>query len=781
LPTSDNIRLAAPPFAVSTSIRRKLTAIIMSVSAAALVLSGVLVVFSQMAVFRKSMALDHEQQAQMIANNCLAAVSFNDPEDATLILRTLASRASLAYASVSKADGEILATYRREGFNDEPLRFTDAGKHMFTSFWLLARAPIMIDGESIGTAFLQSDLRDLAVFWRQVTTIVAVSLLTAFLMAWVASFSLQRMISAPIERLIAIVRDVSRHRDYAVRAENIGRDEIGVLANAFNEMLSEVQLRDEQIREREQRTQAYLDVADVMIVAFDLDGRVTLINPRGCEILGLEEHDIVGKDWLAHFVPMRFRDSTRKVFAALMRGESRAMTRHENAILTGDGEERLIAWNNSVIRDNAGQVIFILSSGEDITDHRQAQEREVALRRQLARAERMETIGVLAGGVAHDLNNILGPIVALPEMIEADVIAATPDNTAARADILRALGMMSTSANRAASVVRDLLALSKKGHYERVPTDINKMPSLSPESACIRDLRECCPNVKVKLHKTTEALMVPASADHLCRVVDNLVRNAAEAITVKGTVTVTTSKRHLREDHDGYTILPAGDYAVIAVTDTGCGIEPDDMNRMFEPFYTRKSKTGRSGSGLGLSIVHGIVEDHDGHIDVESQIGRGTTFTLYLPLTRSPEIPAMPDESPLISGTGRILVVDDEPGQRFLASSSLKRLGYTVGVAEDGHSAVRLFTKAMERGETTPYDLVVLDMRMEPGFDGLDALRAIRTLYPEQSVLIASGHAEDDRSTAALAMGAKWLAKPYRIQGLARAVAEMLIPDCNAA
>lgn len=773
--TRDNEIISVGLPAASSSIRRKLIAIIMGITSSALILSGVLIVASRVTAYRKAMSSSHMLHARMIANNCLAAVAFNDQKDALLVLRTLSSRPSLAYASVSKANGEVLAIYRREGFTEEPQTDPGPGQHAFTADWLVAQEPIVLDGEVIGTAFLQADLSEFTLFLRQIITIVGGSVLIVFIIIWGISWKLQKLISRPVERLTDIVRDISHRRDYSVRAGNFGRDEIGILAGAFNEMLAELQIRDERLQEREQRTQDYLNVAGVMIIALDTAGTVTLINPKGCEILGCEEKNIVGKDWFVNFIPERIRDSVKRVFDELLLGETPAVQYYENKVRTAGGEERIITWNNSVIRDKAGRVVCILSSGEDVTERRQAEEREFALRDQLSRAERMESIGVLAGGVAHDLNNILGPMVVLPELIEEDLDAAMHGDAAAHQELLNSLSVMKVSATRAASVVRDLVVLSRRGHYERKPLDLNKLSCFTSASSGIKRIGEHHPEVRIKIRTCSDVLMVHGSEEHLTRIVDNLVRNAAEAIEGKGTITITTCQKHLESSYSGYVTIPPGDYALLEVADTGSGIEPDHISRIFEPFYTRKKKTESSGSGLGLSIVNGIIEDHQGYIDVESRVGRGTTFTIYLPLTGSSgELAASQKAGSLIHGTGRILVVDDEPGQRFLASRSLTRLGYTVGTADSGQYAVKIFTEAKHAQKPSPFDLIVLDMIMEPGFDGLDALKEIMTLYPEQKVLIASGHAEDGRSIAAMDLGARWLAKPYSLSNLAKAVAELL-------
>ena len=759
-----------------SSIRRKLTLVVMGMSASALILAGALIVFGQMTAFRKNLARDLVLQTDMIANNSLAAVSFADPDDAALILGSLASRPSISYAVVRIADGTALATFRRPGFDAAPQSFPVEGEtHVFKSGWLLAQKPVVLEGSTIGSVFLQSDLREINAFRRRIVETVLTSLLVVLLIAWVVSYKVQKLISGPIERLTGMVRDVSRRRDFSLRATHIGHDEIGVLANAFNEMLCEVESRDKQLKDREQRTKDYLNVAGVMIVAFDPGGKVTLINPKGCELLGLDEADVVGKDWFATFIPARVRERSKKDFDTFVRDAVGRVLHYENFILTGWGGERLVAWKNSLIRDDLGRVIAVLASGEDITERRQSEAREAALQEELARAERMKSIGVLAGGVAHDLNNILGPVVALPEFIRGDLDAAGNGDVNACESILKSVDMIENSGQRAASVVRDLLAVSRRGHYTRIPLDINKLSSLSHDSICIRNLSKTYPNASIRLCISDDTLPVLASLDHLCRVVDNLVRNAVEALNGNGTVTITAEKKVLSMPHVGYATVPPGEYATITVADTGCGMNMDELGRIFEPFYKNKKKTERSGSGLGLSIVHGIVDDHDGFIDVASAPGAGTTFCLYFPLVKPiDETVRLDNSESLIAGHGHILVVDDEPGQRFLACRSLTRMGYTVGDIDNGNAAVKLFAEAHARHHVSPYDLVLLDMTMEPGFDGVDTLLAIRAFFPEQKVLIVSGHAEDDRSATALALGAAWLNKPYKLNALAKAVADML-------
>jgi two-component system, cell cycle sensor histidine kinase and response regulator CckA len=412
---------------------------------------------------------------------------------------------------------------------------------------------------------------------------------------------------------------------------------------------------------------------------------------------------------------------------------------------------------------------------KDITERKQAEEREKVLREKLSRAERMESLGVLAGGVAHDLNNILGPLVLLPDLISEDLADLEKfDVKATQKD----LSVITDAANRAATIVRDLVSLGRRGHFTFVHMDVSQIQCISPDGTGIKRLKTENRNVTFSNKPNKGPLIISGDESHLSRVVLNLVQNAVESIEKKGKVTIKTSKKSLDTPLVGYETVPQGDYAVIEISDTGEGIDKEIFGRIFEPFYTRKKRSDRSGSGLGLSVVHGIVKDHHGFMDVKSDVGKGSVFALYLPLVaQSQEESGESGSAPVIGGTERVLVVDDEPGQRFIACRSLKRLGYEVAEAEDGHQAVKLFEQRDEGGNLkpeSPFDLIVLDMIMEEGFDGLDTYKAILKLYPNQKVIIASGHSEDGRAKDAVDLGAHWLAKPYQRDGIAGAVRKRL-------
>jgi CheY-like chemotaxis protein len=262
-----------------------------------------------------------------------------------------------------------------------------------------------------------------------------------------------------------------------------------------------------------------------------------------------------------------------------------------------------------------------------------------------------------------------------------------------------------------------------------------------------------------------DLLNIKGSPVHLGKTIMNLVSNAAEAIVEKGDVRIRTENRFLEQPLQGSDEATKGDYVLLTVSDNGRGISAKDVGKIFEPFYTKKVM-GRSGTGLGLAVVWGTVKDHRGCIDVQSEETKGSTFTLHFPVTR--EEPANAREALSIEtymGRGeKILVVDDVKEQRDLATSMLERLGYRVTTVSSGEEAI-----AYLRGEKA--DLVVLDMIMEPGMDGLETYQGILAIHPAQRAVIVSGFSETNRVVKAQELGAgAYVRKPYILEKIGVAI-----------
>jgi PAS domain S-box-containing protein len=403
----------------------------------------------------------------------------------------------------------------------------------------------------------------------------------------------------------------------------------------------------------------------------------------------------------------------------------------------------------------------ILTTLRDITAKKRNELERKALEERLARSEKMEAIGTLAGGVAHDLNNILGGIVGYPDLLLMDL----PEDSPLRRGILT----IKNSGEKAAAIVQDLLTLARRGVSVMEPVGLNQTITDYLRSPEFRKLCVFHPGILVENDLAPDLLPIQGSAVHLSKVVMNLVSNAAEAMPCGGAIRIETSNQYVDRTIRGYDQVTEGEYIVLRVSDTGIGIPQKDIKKIFEPFYTKKIM-GRSGTGLGMAVVWGTVKDHKGYIDIESAEGKGTTFTLYFPASRAaikPEGRKVLIEQFLSRGES-ILVVDDVAEQRELASAMLKKLGYVTETIESGEQAVEYLKKK-------PTSLVILDMIMEPGIDGLETYRQIREYRPEQKTIIVSGFAETDRVKEAQKLGAgHYLKKPYTLEKIAFAVRKEL-------
>jgi signal transduction histidine kinase len=397
----------------------------------------------------------------------------------------------------------------------------------------------------------------------------------------------------------------------------------------------------------------------------------------------------------------------------------------------------------------------------EIAEHEKTEEEKRKLAASLKRAERMEAIGVLAGSVAHDLNNILGSLVGYPDLLLLEL----PENSAQR----EALIAIRDSGMRATAVVQDLLTMARRGITSSQVLSLNEVVSDLMRSPEFLSLRAQYRDVRIEMKLDPGLLNVLGSSVHLSRAILNLAINSLEALDKGGQVTLATANVYVDTPSSGYEVLAEGEYVTLSVKDNGRGIPREDLDRIFEPFYTRKVM-GRSGTGLGMAIVWGTVKDHNGFIDVQSEEGRGTIFTLLLPATRE-ELRAAASKIRLVDVLGdgeSILVVDDVKAQRDLCSAMLTRLGYAVDVVASGEEAMKYVARR-------PVDLLVLDMIMAPGIDGLETYRKIIETRPGQKAVIASGYAENEKVKEAQALGAgAYVRKPYTFEKLARVVKDEL-------
>jgi signal transduction histidine kinase len=394
---------------------------------------------------------------------------------------------------------------------------------------------------------------------------------------------------------------------------------------------------------------------------------------------------------------------------------------------------------------------------QEIVERKRSEKERRYLEAQLAKSQKMEAIGTLAGGVAHDLNNILSGLVSYPELLLMDL----PEESKLKKPILT----IQKSGQKAAAIVQDLLTLARRGVSVREAMNLNELIEDYLNSPENQKILQHHPSVTVQTNLQADLFNMMGSPVHISKTIMNLVSNAAEAMPSGGKISITTENRYIDKSLKSYDAVDEGDYSTLTVMDTGIGISAEDIERIFEPFYTKKSM-GRSGTGLGMAVVWGTVKDHHGYIDVQSEVGEGSTFTLFFPVTRK----KLPIEKQSVSpekfkGNGEsILIVDDIEEQREIASGMLKKLGYNVNSVPSGEEALAYM---QDKGA----DLLVLDMIMNPGMDGLETYKKILEFNPEQKAVIASGFSESKHVKKAQRIGAgTYVKKPYSFEKIGLAV-----------
>jgi signal transduction histidine kinase len=395
-------------------------------------------------------------------------------------------------------------------------------------------------------------------------------------------------------------------------------------------------------------------------------------------------------------------------------------------------------------------------------ERKKAEAERVKLEAQLRRAQKMEAIGTLAGGVAHDLNNILSGIVSYPELILMELPESSP--------LRRPVTTIMQSGEKAAAIVADLLTLARRGVPVKEVESLNKIIEEYLQSPEHEKTISSHPGVTLDTRLQPDLLYLLGSRVHLSKVVMNLISNAAEAMPDGGVIQVTTENRYVDRPICGYDEVQEGDYVMLTVRDSGVGIAAEDQERIFEPFYTNKTM-GRSGTGLGMSVVWGTVKDHDGYIDIASEEGNGTTVTIYLPVTR---IRPAEDADTSFSleryrGNGEsILIIDDVEVQRDITSTILEKLGYRVAAVASGEEAVAY----LENGSA---DLLILDMIMDPGIDGLETYRRVLRQHSKQKAIVTSGFSETARVREVQRLGAgEFVRKPFTFEKIGVAVRKAL-------
>jgi PAS domain S-box-containing protein len=523
--------------------------------------------------------------------------------------------------------------------------------------------------------------------------------------------------------------------------------------------LDERKAIEQALLESEEKYRHFIENAPIGVGIIDLSGKVQYINKEIETVMGWRREDVIGK---YGFGLESFDEETRlrllERFRARLEGDKPKL--FEMSIKTKGGKVKHVQVITTILKKGnapvGAQMVFV-----DLSEREKAEAERKELLERLHRTEKMESLGALAGSVAHDLNNVLGVLVGYTELLLTKTADGDPNQKHLQS-ILR-------SSEKATAIIQDLLTLARRNVNVTQIVNLNQIVAeffLTPE---FERLTAHHPTVTFQSQPASDLLNLKGSPVHLTKTVMNLLSNAAEAITESGNVIVTTENVYLHRPLPGYHDVREGDYVVLRVQDDGQGIRAEDKDKIFEPFYTKKVM-GRSGTGLGLAVVWGTVKDHQGYITVESQPGQGSVFCLYFPATRQRVAhPRQKARFETLKGNGqKVLIVDDLPEQREVAQSLLEELGYQAVTAESGLDAVEYL-------KNHPADIVVLDMLMEPGIDGLETYRRMLQIRPGQKAILVSGYSETKQVKEALALGAcEYLRKPYTLEKIGTALQRAL-------
>lgn len=513
---------------------------------------------------------------------------------------------------------------------------------------------------------------------------------------------------------------------------------------------------EEALQKSEERYRSLVENADEAILVIQ-DGMIKFTNSRSVESFGYSEQEFLSIP-VFELIHPEDRDAVAKRYLQKVNGD-KAPTRHTYRAFHKRGHTKWIEIS-SVLIDWEGRPAT-LNLITDISDRRKTEEEKRNLEESLQRAQKMEALGQLAGGVAHDLNNVLGVMTGYAELL----LMETPQGQRARTHAEKIL----QSTEKGAAIIQDLLTLARRGVTVSEVVDLNGIVLGFLKTPVFEKIKEHHSHVTFRTELQEELLNIKGSSVHLEKSLMNLVINAAESIAGSGEVMIRTQSCYLDKAVMAYDEVGEGEYTLLSVSDTGMGIPAEHREKIFEPFYTKKAM-GRSGTGLGLAIVWGTVKDHGGYIDMQSEEGAGTTFTIYFPATRD-EITAPEKKTPIeqYMGNGEsVLVVDDIAEQREVASGILTRLGYRVHTVSSGE-------EALEYLKDHRADILVLDMIMMPGIDGFTTYRKILEIYPGQKAILVSGFSETDRVRGAQKLGAgAYVKKPYIMEKIGLALRDEL-------
>ncbi|HEX8948030.1 MAG TPA: ATP-binding protein [Dissulfurispiraceae bacterium] len=569
-------------------------------------------------------------------------------------------------------------------------------------------------------------------------TIIAVVFLNAFIRKYV------------LRPVLDLHTSISKHKEgeFPDIVPVHTSDEIGELSSEFNRMSVALREREERLSEERERLAVTLrSIGDAVIVT-DIEGIVTLLNTAAEKLTGWTMREAVGKPLteVFHIINEKTRERCENPVEAVIKTGLVVGLANHTALIGRDGTEMVIEDSAAPIRDRNSATIGVVLVFRDVTEKRKTEE-------ELLKVEKLQSVGLLAGGLAHDFNNLLTSIIGNISMAKI--------YTDAGGKAHERLEEAEKAARRATDLTYQLLTFSKGG----VP--IRKAASVVDIIRELASFTLSGTNVAQAFLVPGEIWNVDVDIGQMSQVFNNLIINAVQAMPGGGKISFILGNAVLSDDE--IPPLQKGEYVRISVGDTGAGIPEEHLPRIFDPYFTTKEQ----GSGLGLASAYSIIRRHDGHITVESKVGAGTTFTIYLPASKNKLASEKTEGRGITTGHGRILVLDDEASVRNVAGEMLRTLGYEVEFATNGTEAIETYRKAAEAGN--PFDAVILDLTIPGDMGGKEAVLKLREIDPNMKAIVSSGYSVDPVMAEYEVYGFKGvITKPYTIESFSRTLRETL-------
>lgn len=737
------------------SIRKKLPLILGATCLSALLLAGVAFLVNQRLDTRAALVEHVATLAKVIASRSTAALIFDDKKTATENLAVLSMLSQIDEAGIFHKEGPLFATYLREGKKASwPQQIPPTYSYTFNADIFELFQPIELEGKQLGMVYIQTNLTQYNHKLQEQAGIAILITGVTLLLAFLFSRRSLKSISQPIAELAALTRHVAEKNDYAVRAPaQNSRDEIGRLVEDFNNMLVQVEKRDAALRESKSRFRSLLDQAGDAFFLHDSEGRFVDVNERACESLGYTREELLHLTVFDVDADTRKESPKETVWDTLVPGQPATLygTHRRKDGTTFPVEVRIVLVEE-------GENRYLQGLARDISARKQAEAEQEKLEAQLRQAQKMEAIGTLAGGISHDFNNLLSPIIGYSELI---LLEKPADRT-----LTKQIQEILAASLRAKELVKQILTFSRRSEQQLAPLLVQ--PVIKEALKLLRSSIPTSIAIKQKIDPACGAVLADPVQIH--QIIMNLCTNAYQAMNGQpGIISISLTQEILSQADLASKIgLEPGHYVKLVVEDSGEGMSPETMSRIFEPYYTTKEK--EKGTGLGLAVVHGIVKKYGGEINVYSEPGKGSRFNIYLPVvSKKTALGKEEREKPLQTGTEKLLLVDDEEQITQLGKTFLETLGYQVNPCNDPTEALRLF-----RNDPNRFDLVITDMTM-PKMTGALLAQELLTIRKNLPIIMCTGFSEAIDEEAAKQLGIRaFLMKPLSSHELAATLRAVL-------